>query len=356
METLIHLPLEPYGSRYTEFLKAWEAKAFARDFQVRSLVPQRDADTPLVMDIQTGSVLDATQRPLWAMSQVRELLTTAHPDQRKVYCSDFYHSGLDALAYSRRRFRLSSFCWAQTFDRYDFTCSMQAWMRPWEIMAFELYEKVFVASPILKELIVSALPHVEEKVFVVGLPYDSAHVRAQWTTQDTPDENYDVVYSSRWDIEKNPGFFLDLVELRDDLRFLVCTGSPDLKGNDSSAVQRALRLEERGRLTIRRHLTKPRYFGLLSKTQVQFNCALQDWVAFTLLDALTFGCQPLYPNRRSFPEALRYSEANLYTPNSLPDADRKLSGILSGSGFAKSADVLAEHDGTLGRISKILTQ
>ncbi len=354
MESLIHLPLEPYGSRYTEFLATWERQALGKYFTVRSVVPPRDGDTPVVMDIQTGSVLDATQRPLWAMSQVRELLLSAHPDRQKVYCSDFYHPGLDALAYSRRRFSLSAFCWAQTFDRHDFTCLMQNWMRPWEVMAFELYDLVFVASPILKELIVSALPHVEDKVRVVGLPYDSTHVRAQWSAQETPDEEFDVVYSSRWDTEKRPNFFLDLCELRDDLRFVVCTGNPDLKGNDTSAVQRALRLEEQGKLTIRRHLKKARYFGHLSRSKVQFNCGMQDWVAFTLLDALTFGCQPLYPNHRSFPEALHYSEPNLYRPGSLPDANAKLSRLLQGGAFIQSSAVLAEHDGSLNRIAQAL--
>ncbi len=54
-------------------------------------------------------------------------------------------------------------------------------------------------------------------------------------------------------------------------------------------------------------MTKQNYYQILDESKVQFNCADQDWVSFTLLEAVTFGCHPVYPDFRSFPE--------VFTPN-----------------------------------------
>jgi hypothetical protein len=272
----------------------------------------------------------------------------------RIYLSDFYTSGLDALAYTRMPFRAFSFCWAQTFDQYDFTYNhLLHWMRPWEVMAFSLYEKVFVACEGLKELISVAAPEYADKVHVVGLPFNSQHVASQWKGTSAPLNSYDVVYSSRWDREKSPNTFLDVVLANPDLKFAVCTGMPTLSGTDTKSVQRALTMREAGVLTIHENCTKNDYYGVLSRSKVQFNSALQDWVSFTLLEALTFGCKPLYPLYRSFPETLLFDDRHLYAPFDVGAATRKLRALLNGPADIEiQQPILEYHDGTLARIAE----
>jgi len=180
-KSLLHVPLEPYGARYTELLHNWERRAFGKHFDLVEITPP-EKDSWVSMNIGTGEVLDSVARPVWAMKQTIELLKKA-PVMGRVWFSDFYHPGLDSLPYSRAQFRAYSFLWAQTFDCYDFTRKLFVnWMRPWEIMALEIYEKVFVASPMLKEFIGIAAPSYEEKVEAVGLPFDYAHVQKQLGT------------------------------------------------------------------------------------------------------------------------------------------------------------------------------
>ena len=95
---------------------------------------------------------------------------------------------------------------------------------------------------------------------------------------------------------------------------------------------------------------------MLSQSKVQFNCALQDWVSFTLLEALTFGCAPLYPMHRSFPETLQFAEDYLYAPFSLESANAKLDYILSHpkAHSPLAASVLEYHDDTLNQITSTL--
>lgn len=351
-ESLLHCPLEPYKQRYTEHLSGWEREAFGKLFTVDTLEPQ----TNTLLNVRTGHVLDAIQRPQWAMSQVAMLLNRPGAmGLGKIYFSDFFHPGLESLPYSLRGFNASSFCWAQSFDRFDFTAGMMGWMRPWEVMAFDIYANVFVASSLLKELIVSALPHVEDKVHVVGLPFNSKQVSTLWDATKVPDTEYQVVYSSRWDKEKNPGFFLDLVNARPDVKFVVCCPWDALRGTDHNAVLRAEKMRQTHRnFSVLTGLSKPEYYAILNKCHVQFNCAWQDWVSFTLLEALTYQCVPLYPNHRSFPEALDWSEPNLYKPFDLEEASMKLDNLLNWERGNQFQPVLDYHDGTLTRISEYL--
>src|SRR5690349_4210632 len=149
-QPLTHLALEPYGARYTEWLADIEKSAFENDFSYKRLVPP-GKKTPLI--IRNGQVLDTVSRPIHAMRQIQQVLEMRGNDKGKLWFSDFFHPGLEALPYSRSRFQASAFLWAQSFDCYDFTAPMVSWMRPWEIMAFEVYTKVFVASSLLRDLI-----------------------------------------------------------------------------------------------------------------------------------------------------------------------------------------------------------
>lgn len=350
MQKLSVLHLEPYQSRYTELLADWEKSAFSEMFEVNAVVPPLSP-----VPIRQGSVLDSIQRPKWAMQQVSMLLDqNSGGNLGKVYCSDFFHPGIESLPYSGLKGSIYSFCWAQTFDVYDFTRRMD-FMRVWELMALGIYRHVFVACEELREMIMVAVPELPvNRVSAVGLPFNSKAVKAKWDAALVPPNQIDVVYTSRWDLEKNPQIFCELVELRPDLKFVVCIGREDIVGTDEFAISKILNLESKGRVKIYRNLTKAEYYSILSRCTIQINTSYQDWISFTLLEALTFGCEPLYPNWRSFPAALAYSEPNLYQPGSSHAAAQRLDFLLKRKRFPRTDDVLAWHDLTLNRVASYI--
>jgi hypothetical protein len=71
-------------------------------------------------------------------------------------------------------------------------------------------------------------------------------------------------------------------------------------------------------------LTKAEYYTILASTQIQLNTSQQDWISFTLLEALTCGCKPLYPNHRSFPDTLGYHQPCLYVPGSIESMEKHI--------------------------------
>jgi glycosyltransferase involved in cell wall biosynthesis len=359
-KTLKHLPLEPYRQRYTELLKTWEQEAFSKQFNVQTV----EGDTSSGVTIRKGEVLDCNARPIWAMTQIQALINM--PDKLgAIYFSDFFHPGLEALPYSRHKFKSAAFLWAQTFDMYDFTCQFKHWMRPWEYMAFDIYDVVFVACEELKELIGSAMPNVDNKVIVTGLPFSSKSILGMVTVDSVVVTNCpQVIYSSRWDTEKNPGLFLDVVERCPGVEFGVCTGWPALSGSDRISIARAEKMASKPRTNLRLYtdLSKERYYGILSAAKMQFNCAYQDWISYTLLEALTFGCIPIYPAYRSFPAALSYEDDFLYVPGSADDAAEHVRHCLAWADIeefklklsAVRDAALTHNDGSLGRITDVL--
>lgn len=349
------LPLESYPNRYTADLREWESAAFSEAFQVVKMVP----NIPVKQQIVSGSVLDRVGRASYGLGQIQELIGTPHSDLGTIYCSDFYTPGLDALAYSGKKFKAFSFCWAQSFDGYDFTAKPELirWMRPWELMALGggLYSGVFVANTMLADLIYTALPMLPTPIHVVGLPYNSRAVYAKYI-QTPPLKAYDLAFAGRWDHEKQPEMFLDVVE-QGQFNAVVCCGLPELRGTSSAAIERAKRMAEAGDLTILTNLPRRDYFNVLAASRCLFNCARQDWVSYTLLDALTVGTVPVYPNFRSFPETFGPFMEYLYPMNDVATAVTRVQSFLTRSPASFNAlrsRVLTTHDGTLARIAEII--
>ena len=140
-----------------------------------------------------------------------------------------------------------------------------------------------------------------------------------------------VCFAARFDQEKQPGFFMDLVERvtsYTNTEFCVLSGGP-LRSNDHTYLDRAHKLETEGKLKIYENLKKNEYYEILADSRVLFNCALQDWVSNTASEADALGTNCLYPAYRSFPEAFANDSECLYIPWSMEDAEAKLIHLLN---------------------------
>jgi hypothetical protein len=167
-----------------------------------------------------------------------------------------------------------------------------------------------------------------------------------------------VGFAARWDQEKQPGFFMDLIEhwhankTLPSIEFAIFCGGP-LRSNNPVYVNRARMMAEAGALKIYENLKKNDYYELLNDTRVLFNCALQDWVSNTVSEADTLGCNVLFPAYRSFPETFANDPTRLYVPWSLDDAMQKLRIQLSGPHF-RQGKISDWNDGTIDRICDIM--
>jgi hypothetical protein len=166
-----------------------------------------------------------------------------------------------------------------------------------------------------------------------------------------------VGFAARFDQEKQPGFFMDLIEMYHELstescEFAIYSGGP-LRSNNPEYIVRAGQMEAKGQLKIYENLKKDDYYALLNDTRVLFNCALQDWVSNTVSEADALGCNVLYPAYRSFPETFSNDFDRLYVPWSLDDAIRKLMPLLK-SPHVNMGNISSWTDGTVDRICDII--
>ena len=116
-----------------------------------------------------------------------------------------------------------------------------------------------------------------------------------------------VVYSSRFDKEKNPFFMLkvakEFLKLNPTWEWHVTTSGKEFRSMLPGVIDamNALASEE-PRFKLLKGLTKEEYYTELATCRIQFNTSLQDYVSWTVIEATAFGADIVYPNFRSFPE------------------------------------------------------
>lgn len=325
-----YLPLEPYKERYTELLMNWTLSAFKRN-KIKVVAVH---GLPLGNEIKVGSVLDAYGRSHYALTQMANLVKALPKitSNDVIYIDDMFTPGYEALPYilAQRKDkapRIIARNHAQSVDIDDFTYPMLEWIRHYEMMVSKT-ASIICGSTIHKEAMLIA--GWNKDIHVLGLPFSGDDVRKIAGSEVPWDKrNNTVVYSSRFDKEKQPEFFLDLVASHySKFDFVVCTGASELRGEER-AVRYALRLEKQGKLIIKRNCTKKEYYTTLANAKVQFNCARQDFVSYTMLEASALGTPTVAPCFRSFPEALYGNPNSLYTCFNKQDAIEKIANYCS---------------------------
>lgn len=332
---LIYLPLEPYAERYTSLMS--KKGGWAEDKFNQNKIPFiRIEGKPTSGKIKTGSVVDAYGRSFWAMEQTAQVLEMlkqgAIHDGDVIYTEDFWHPGIESLFYVRDitgiKFRVGCFMHAQSIDDSDFTYPMRYWIGDVERGFSNGYDHVFVTSPILKGIAENSGWN-GDNIHLTGLPYNKRMLLKEYGHLLEQDKEPFVLFSSRFDSEKNPHFFLDLVEACPDIQFKLVKPR-EVLSNDSTATNRANEMSIRlGNFEIVDTSKKEKYYDLLGRAEVQFNCAIQDWVSWTLVEATTARCKPLYPKWKDFPHELKGFDECLYENKNLDSAIAKLRGLMA---------------------------
>lgn len=363
---LFYLPLESYVERYTYLMSSKNGWAETR-FKELGVKFKRVDGEQLGGSIGCGVVLDCFGRNYYSQTQVNKLIKMIKAGEVKdgdvIYTEDFWTAGIESLFYIRHmtgiKFKIGCFIHAQSVDDTDFAWNMREWMRPIEQGFGKGYDFIITCSKILKKLCVDAGVGNEKNIRVVSLPYNSERLKQQLTAMKfkTPAKKEGVIFSSRFDDEKDPNFFLDLVEACTDIKFKLVNPRKDRPLTSNKKVMWRLEKitsKKNSNLEIIDTSNKVRYYEALAGSEIQFNCAHQDWVSWTLLEAVTFNCKPLYPIWKDFPLELKNSEHFLYKKNDLENCILKLRSLIGNNKALVPNHVVGKHDKYWRKVLKIM--
>ena len=368
MRKLFYMGLEPYQARYTLQLTDWNTQVFDRRGIDYVVVPGDCLTTDKV--ISTGQVLDAHGRSYFGMSQIMNLVKMMKmgevTSEDVVYFEDMFQPGMESLPYILNQVEPSHKpkvfvrCLAQAIDPDDFVhvWDMQKWMSHYEKMVNCFVDGVLATN---EEMVAHMkIAGWEAPIYnISGLAFGKNEVQSR-VQHIKPFHERDnrVVFSARWDQEKQPDFYMDLIEEfnrrypDEAVEFCICSGAK-LRSNNDSYMDRTWRLEKEGLLKIYQNLEKNQYYDIVNNSRVVFNCALQDWVSNTVSEADALGCNVLYPAYRSFPETFANDHERMYIPWSIDDAINKLVVLLRNP-HKRIGKISDYNDQTIDRICDIL--
>jgi len=341
MAKLYYMGLEPYEGRYTLQLQQWSEEAFKRrgiDYEIIHGDTLDDSKA-----IVTGQVLDAHGRSFYSLTQMANLVKKMKAGELTsddvIFFEDMFTPGMEALPYImdqvgyEYRPRVFVRCLAQSIDPDDFVhvWGMERWMGHYEKMTIDFATVLATNEEMVAHMKIAGW---ETPIYnISGLAFNKDEVRSRVANIKSFDARAKrVVFAARFDQEKQPGFFMDLVEqyntLYPDVEFAVLSGGP-LRSNAEHFLERARHLETTHNFKIYENLKKNEYYELLADSRVLFNCALQDWVSNTASEADALGTNCLYPAYRSFPETFANDAECLYVPWSMEDAIQKLNKLIN---------------------------
>ena len=347
MRRLYYMGLEPYEARYTLQLQDWSTEAFDKRKLDYVVVPGDLLSTD--QSIVTGQVLDAHGRSYFGMSQMMSLVKLMKEGEVTsedcIFFEDMFQPGIESLPYimdqiaEEHRPKVFVRCLAQSVDPDDFVhvWGMEKWMG--------LYEKM------VNEFVTGVLATNEEMVAhmkiagwtapiynISGLAFGKDEVRRRLLELEEfkpfEERKMRVAFTARWDQEKQPDFYMDLIEewykrygKKHGIEFCLLSGG-ELRSNNDSYMKRTKKLQKQKKLVIHENLSKNDYYRILNDTRVVFNCALQDWVSNTVSEGDALGCNVLFPAYRSFPETFANDRDRLYVPWSIDDVVDKMHPLL----------------------------
>ena len=347
MRKLFYVGLESYESRYTLQLQSWSESSFKKRSIDYVVVGGQTIDN--TKSIQVGQVLDAHGRSYFAMSQMMNLVQMMRngeiTGEDVIFFEDMFQPGMESLPYimdqipAHQRPKVWVRCLAQAIDPDDFVhvWGMSKWMSLYEAMLNEFVTGVLASN---EEMVAHMkIANWKAPIYnISGLAFGKEEVQSRVDyIKPWHERKNRVVFAARWDQEKQPDFFMDLVEKTveqmqtwrptNPVEFAIVQGGP-LRSNNPKYIERARKLQAEGKLTILENQKKNDYYNILNDSRVLFNCALQDWTSNTVSEADALGCNVLFPAYRSFPEIFANDHTRMYIPWSMQDAYEKLANLI----------------------------
>ena len=253
MRKLYYMGLEPYKARYTLQLQDWNESVFKRRGIDYIIVPGETLGNDQA--IVTGQVLDAHGRTYFGMSQLMNLVKMMKAGELSnedvIYFEDMFQPGIESLPYILNQIdpihrpRIYVRCLAQSIDPDDFVhvWGMSDFMGHYEKMVDSFVDGVLATN---EEMVMHMkIAGWKTPIYnISGLAFGKNEVQGRVAAiKPFSDRMHRVVFSARWDQEKQPDFYMDLIEAyfkrhpESAIEFCVCSGSK-LKSNNDSYMAR----------------------------------------------------------------------------------------------------------------------
>src|SRR6056300_1440114 len=278
MRKLFYMGLEPYEGRYTLQLQDWSEAAFKQRGIDYVVVPGTTIDN--TKSISVGQVLDAHGRSYFGMSQLMNLVQMMRngecSGEDAVFFEDMFQPGMESLPYimcqipEEQRPTIYLRCLAQAVDPDDFVhvWGMSKWMSLYEQLCNEIPNVHILATN--EEMVAHMrIANWRAPIYnISGLSFGKQEVLSRVKSIKPFDQRTKrVCFAARFDQEKQPDFFMNLVERvkksNPDVEFAVFSGGP-LRSNNEKYLTRARELESKGDLKIYENLKKDEYYKLLN--------------------------------------------------------------------------------------------
>jgi len=196
-----------------------------------------------------------------------------------------------------------------------------------------------------------------------GVAYPPIDVKAPdetWNTQKAMGRAPRILWSHRWEYDKNPGPFFEALSVlaEEGVAFeLVCVGE-QFRTAPPEFAESTRRLESR--LVHSGYVpSRDDYLALLRSCDVVVSTAIQENFGIAVLEAVASGCQPVLPDRLAYPEVipLAYHPQCLYAKDEtlLEHLRAVLTGprMLSVQARLDLAAVVTRRFGTVAAISRL---
>ena len=238
MRKLFYMGLEPYEGRYTLQLQEWSERVFKRRGIDYVVVPGSTIDNSKAISV--GQVLDAHGRSYFGMSQMMNLVQMMRRGEcggnDVVFFEDMFQPGIESLPYimdqipAEQRPRVYVRCLAQAIDPDDFVhvWGMSKWMSLYEQMVNEFATVLATNEEMFAHMHIA---NWSAPIYnISGLSFSKSEVQERVNNTITPWEQRDnrVYFAARFDQEKQPDFYMDVIELvkqvRPDVEFAVFSG------------------------------------------------------------------------------------------------------------------------------------
>ena len=235
MRKLYYMGLESYEARYTLQLTEWNRRVFERRGLDVVYVPGTTIDN--TQSISVGQVLDAHGRSYFSMSQMMNLVQMMKNGEVTaedvVYFEDMFQPGIESLPYimdqvpPELRPRIYVRCLAQAIDPDDFVhvWGMAGWMSTYERMVNHFVTGVLATN---EEMVAHMrIAGWTAPIYnISGLAFGKEEVleRIDGSANIRPfaDRPRRVGFAARFDQEKQPGFFMDLIDMYHELTTEPC--------------------------------------------------------------------------------------------------------------------------------------
>jgi glycosyltransferase involved in cell wall biosynthesis len=364
--TLWIFDLEPYKERYTTQMRVWAESAIEkRDIDFDFITPVKHPDgqphmpkailDTITKKVKNGTVLDAAGTNYYKAKQLAEFMKLIHDGEVKkddiVFLFDFQYPGLEAIRYTSDimglDLKLYAVCHASSYVRGDFTEPMADWLIYFERGWWKILDGIFVGTEYHKNAIISRrfsenAKEIADKIHVTGNIFHSEHVRNMAGEPISPNKReFDIVFSNRWDEEKDPNMFVTILDLLlrkgiESLNVAITTSREKFSNGTAELAKVRLNnlIEELDytndiiendtvKITIFEDLSKTDYYKIVANSKVFITTSPEEMFGYCLVEALALGCHPIVRSVASHVDIMLGEDVESMTVSEIADVVSK---------------------------------